>query len=51
MRRAVAHALEVTEDRIGLKATTLEGLGALGRREGIACQAVALIRRRRGNSA
>ena len=32
----------------GLKATTLEKLGALGREEGIACEAVALIRSRPG---
>ena len=43
MRRAIADCLSTDPGRIGLKATTLEGLGALGRREGIACQAVALI--------
>ena len=46
MRTAMALALGATPDIIGLKATTLEGLGALGRGEGIACQAVALLRRR-----
>ena len=46
MREAVARALGTVPERIGLKATTLEGLGALGRGEGIACQAVALLRRR-----
>jgi 2-C-methyl-D-erythritol 4-phosphate cytidylyltransferase/2-C-methyl-D-erythritol 2,4-cyclodiphosphate synthase len=45
MRSAVAECLGLARDRVGLKATTLEGLGALGRREGIACQAVALLRR------
>lgn len=45
MRTTIARALGVDRSRIGLKATTLEQLGALGRHEGIACQAVALIRR------
>jgi 2-C-methyl-D-erythritol 2,4-cyclodiphosphate synthase len=43
MRRAIAGCLDVPESRIGLKATTLEKLGALGRGEGIACQAVVLL--------
>lgn len=45
MREAIGDCLAVATDRIGLKATTLEKLGALGRAEGIACQAVALIHR------
>ena len=32
-------------DRINLKATTSEGLGALGRAEGLACHAVVLLKR------
>jgi len=43
MRRSIADCLGIDPARIGLKATTLEGLGALGRGEGIACQAVALL--------
>jgi 2-C-methyl-D-erythritol 4-phosphate cytidylyltransferase/2-C-methyl-D-erythritol 2,4-cyclodiphosphate synthase len=43
MRVAIAGSLGIDPGRIGLKATTLEGLGALGRGEGIACQAVALL--------
>jgi 2-C-methyl-D-erythritol 4-phosphate cytidylyltransferase/2-C-methyl-D-erythritol 2,4-cyclodiphosphate synthase len=45
MREAIASSLDIDVARVGLKATTLEGLGALGRGEGIACHAVALIRR------
>jgi 2-C-methyl-D-erythritol 4-phosphate cytidylyltransferase/2-C-methyl-D-erythritol 2,4-cyclodiphosphate synthase len=49
MRNAIADSFGLTADRVGLKATTLEKLGALGRSEGIACQAVALVHRRVGN--
>ena len=45
MRNAIASCFSIDPSRVGLKATTLEGLGALGRREGIACHAVALIAR------
>jgi 2-C-methyl-D-erythritol 2,4-cyclodiphosphate synthase len=31
---------------VGVHATTVEGMGALGRREGVACHAVALVRAR-----
>jgi 2-C-methyl-D-erythritol 4-phosphate cytidylyltransferase/2-C-methyl-D-erythritol 2,4-cyclodiphosphate synthase len=44
MRETIAACFGIETARVGLKATTLEGLGALGRREGIACQAVASIR-------
>jgi 2-C-methyl-D-erythritol 4-phosphate cytidylyltransferase / 2-C-methyl-D-erythritol 2,4-cyclodiphosphate synthase len=44
MRAAIGACLGVPPSCIGLKATTLEGLGALGRREGAACQAVCLLR-------
>ena len=44
MRRTIARLLEVSEERINIKATTTERLGFLGRREGIAAQAVVLLR-------
>ena len=43
MRQNVADDLGVRLDRINLKATTTEGLGALGRSEGLACQAIVLL--------
>jgi 2-C-methyl-D-erythritol 2,4-cyclodiphosphate synthase len=42
----IAGALEIDKGRIGLKATTNERLGFIGRGEGIAALAVANIRRR-----
>jgi 2-C-methyl-D-erythritol 2,4-cyclodiphosphate synthase len=45
MRSAMADALGVDVERIGLKATTTEGLGLTGRGEGVAAQAVVLLSR------
>jgi 2-C-methyl-D-erythritol 2,4-cyclodiphosphate synthase len=43
MRRQLAKALDVDLGAVSVKATSPEGLGALGREEGIAAHAVALI--------
>jgi 2-C-methyl-D-erythritol 2,4-cyclodiphosphate synthase len=43
MRAQLAKSLGVDSDAVGVKATSPEGLGALGRKAGIAAQAVALI--------
>jgi 2-C-methyl-D-erythritol 2,4-cyclodiphosphate synthase len=45
MRENVAADLATTVDRVNVKATTCEGLGAIGRSEGLACHAVVLLER------
>jgi 2-C-methyl-D-erythritol 4-phosphate cytidylyltransferase/2-C-methyl-D-erythritol 2,4-cyclodiphosphate synthase len=42
MRRSIAEMLQIDLARVGVKATTMEGLGFVGRREGIAALASAL---------
>ncbi|MFO7772865.1 MAG: 2-C-methyl-D-erythritol 2,4-cyclodiphosphate synthase [Dehalococcoidia bacterium] len=48
MRRRVAQALGVDSAQVTIKATTTDGLGFVGREEGMAAQAVALIWREAG---
>ena len=43
MQARLAEILGVDQDRVSVKATTTEGLGFAGRREGIAAQAVATV--------
>ena len=44
MRQTIAAVLGVEDARVSVKATTHEGLGAIGRGEGIAAMAVALLK-------
>jgi 2-C-methyl-D-erythritol 2,4-cyclodiphosphate synthase len=50
MRAAIGDTLGLAPDAIGIKATTNEGIGFIGREEGIAALAVALLSRAAGGS-
>lgn len=45
MRANIAADLNISLEQVNLKATTSEGLGFIGKREGLACHAIVLIER------
>ncbi len=46
MKRKLSEIIGIEPDRIGIKAKTNEGLGEIGRGEGISCYAVSVLRRK-----
>jgi 2-C-methyl-D-erythritol 4-phosphate cytidylyltransferase / 2-C-methyl-D-erythritol 2,4-cyclodiphosphate synthase len=44
MKESLSGMLDLTLDRIGIKATTTEKMGAIGRREGMSASAIATVR-------
>lgn len=50
MKDNIAADLGMHASRVNIKATTSEGMGFIGRREGLACMAVALITQDRGEA-
>ncbi|MGL4484015.1 MAG: 2-C-methyl-D-erythritol 4-phosphate cytidylyltransferase [Anaerovoracaceae bacterium] len=45
MQKNIAEAINIEKERVTIKGTTTEGLGFTGRKEGISCTAVALIKK------
>lgn len=46
MKSALSKVMDITEDRVSIKATTNEKMGYVGRHEGVSAHAVALIERK-----
>lgn len=46
MKERLGGVMNLPKEKIGIKATTTEQMGFLGRKEGIACMAVALLKRK-----
>ena len=44
MQKNIAQAIEIEQDRVNVKAKTFEGLGMVGKGEGLAAQCVALLK-------
>ncbi len=47
IRASLSKALNISESDVGISCTTLEGIGTVGREEGIACQAYVLLHKDR----
>ncbi|MCD6454636.1 MAG: 2-C-methyl-D-erythritol 2,4-cyclodiphosphate synthase [Candidatus Aminicenantes bacterium] len=46
IKQTLSRAIGISPDRIGIKAKTNEGIGEIGKGEGILCYAVAVLRRK-----
>ena len=49
MRENISNILEIEIDRVSVKATTTEGLGFVGKKEGIEAYSVCLLKEIGGN--